>query len=117
MNEAIATHSHAAPLYNNLAAVLERAGKYDVARTTAEHGTHEDAGLAQLHKNLGDLHYRAARYDYALRASSPCRHAGRRPGRAQGFSLVPRFQFAGVAGLARRTDGGTIAGAFGQTGA
>jgi hypothetical protein len=56
-----------------------------------------------------------ARYDYALRASSSCRRAGRRPGRAQGFSLVPRFQYAGVAGQTRRTDDGTIAGAFGQT--
>jgi hypothetical protein len=54
-----------------------------------------------------------ARYDYTLRASSPCRHAGRRPGRAQGFSLVPRFQYAGVAGEVKRFDGGTIAGAFG----
>jgi tetratricopeptide (TPR) repeat protein len=26
----------------------------------------EDAGIAQLHKNLGDAHYRAARYDDAL---------------------------------------------------
>jgi tetratricopeptide (TPR) repeat protein len=66
LNEGIATHSHAGTLYNNLAAVLERAGKYDIARTIAEHGTHEDAGLAQLHKNIGDLHYRAARYDEAI---------------------------------------------------
>lgn len=57
----------------------------------------------------------AARYDYRLRASSPCRRAGRRPGSARGFSLVPRFQYAGVAQQARRTDGGTIAGAFGTT--
>ena len=28
----------------------------------------EDAGLAQLHKNLGDCQYRAARYDDALEA-------------------------------------------------
>ncbi|HEY1566850.1 MAG TPA: hypothetical protein VGF68_07515 [Solirubrobacteraceae bacterium] len=56
----------------------------------------------------------AAGYDYALRPSSPCRRAGRRPGRAHGFSLVPRFQYAGTAALARRTDGGTVAGAFGQ---
>jgi tetratricopeptide (TPR) repeat protein len=26
----------------------------------------EDSGLPQLHKNLGDCHYRAARYDDAL---------------------------------------------------
>lgn len=68
LNEAITTHPHAAALYNNLATVLERAGKYDAARTSAEHGLHEDAGLAQLHKNLGDLHYRAARYDEAIEA-------------------------------------------------
>jgi hypothetical protein len=54
-----------------------------------------------------------ARYDYRLRASSPCRRVGRRPGSTQGFSLTPRFQYAGVAGLVRRTDDGTIAGAFG----
>jgi tetratricopeptide (TPR) repeat protein len=28
----------------------------------------EEPGLAQLHKNLGDLHYRAGRYDEALDA-------------------------------------------------
>src|SRR5262249_3076173 len=27
---------------------------------------HEDAGVAHLHKNIGDLRYRAARYDEAL---------------------------------------------------
>jgi hypothetical protein len=55
----------------------------------------------------------AATYDYRLRASSPCRRVGRGPGSAQGFSLVPRFQYAGVAAEVRRTDGGVIAGAFG----
>jgi hypothetical protein len=61
-----------------------------------------------------DLHFvDAAAYDYRLRESSPCRRAGRPPGRAQGFSLVPRFQYAGVAGQLRRIDGGVIAGAFG----
>jgi hypothetical protein len=57
----------------------------------------------------------ASSYDYALRASSPCRRMRRRPASAQGVSLVPRFQYAGVAGHVRRTDGGAIAGAFGQT--
>ncbi len=57
----------------------------------------------------------AGRSDYRLTASSPCRRAGRRPGSAQGFSLVPRFQYAGVARDVRRSDGGVIAGAFGQT--
>jgi hypothetical protein len=55
----------------------------------------------------------AARHDYRLRASSPCRHAGRRPGSAQGFSLAPRFQYAGGGGQVPRTDGGVVAGAFG----
>jgi len=56
----------------------------------------------------------AARYEYALRPSSPCRHAGRRPGHARGFSLVPRFQYADTAREVRRSDGGVIAGAFGR---
>jgi hypothetical protein len=56
-----------------------------------------------------------ARYDYRLSAASPCRHTGVRPGSAQAFSLVPRFQYAPVAGHVTRTDGGTVAGAFGQT--
>jgi hypothetical protein len=54
-----------------------------------------------------------SRYDYGLNTSSPCRRVGRRPGSADGFSLVPRFQYVAVAGHATRTDGGTIAGAFG----
>ena len=64
--EGIAAHPHAAPLFNNLAAVLERSGSYDHARATAEHGVHEEPGSPQLHKNLGDLHYRAGHYDEAL---------------------------------------------------
>ncbi|HEY6523099.1 MAG TPA: right-handed parallel beta-helix repeat-containing protein [Solirubrobacteraceae bacterium] len=55
----------------------------------------------------------ATRYDYRLRPSSPCRHVGRRPGSAQGVSLVPRFQYTGGGDQVRRTDGGVIAGAFG----
>jgi tetratricopeptide (TPR) repeat protein len=53
-------------LLNNFAAVLERVGDFDGARSTAEQGVHDDSACAQLHKNLGDLHYRAARYDEAL---------------------------------------------------
>jgi Flp pilus assembly protein TadD len=66
LTEGVAAHPHAASLLNNLAAVLERNGEYDRARVTAEHGLQEDASCAQLHKNLGDLHYRGARYDEAL---------------------------------------------------
>ena len=58
----------------------------------------------------------AGRYDYRLTRSSPCRRAGRRPGRAQGFALAPRFQYAGVAGHVARIDGGVVAGAFGDEG-
>jgi tetratricopeptide (TPR) repeat protein len=68
LHEGVVAHPHAAVLLNNLAAVLERDADYDTARTIAERGVHEDPGIAQLHKNLGDLHYRAARYDEALEA-------------------------------------------------
>ncbi len=66
LREGAGSHPHAAVLLNNLAVVLERAGRYDEARATAERGIHEDAGVPQLHKNLGDLQYRAGRYDDAL---------------------------------------------------
>jgi tetratricopeptide (TPR) repeat protein len=46
--------------------VQERRGYYPDALQAAERGALEDAGLPQLHKNLGDCHYRAARYDDAL---------------------------------------------------
>jgi hypothetical protein len=55
-----------------------------------------------------------ARYDYRLRRSSPCRGVGKRLGTANGYSLVPRFQYAHVASHTKRTDGGTIAGAYGS---
>jgi tetratricopeptide (TPR) repeat protein len=68
LEDGVAAYPHEATLRNNLAAVLERSGDYDRARAAAEQGVHEDAGCPQLHKNLGDLHYRAARYDEALEA-------------------------------------------------
>jgi tetratricopeptide (TPR) repeat protein len=46
--------------------VHERRGYHPDALQAAERGVLEDAGLAQLHKNLGDCQYRAARYDDAL---------------------------------------------------
>jgi tetratricopeptide (TPR) repeat protein len=64
--EGVAAHPHAAALHNNLAAVFERRGHHPEAFRAAEKGVLEDAGLPQLHKNLGDFHYRAARYDDAL---------------------------------------------------
>src|SRR5436190_22620621 len=66
LQEGSAAYPRSAVLLNNLAAVFERMRHFDEARVAAEHGIHEDAGLAQLHKNLGDLHYRAARYDEAM---------------------------------------------------
>jgi hypothetical protein len=53
-------------------------------------------------------------FDYQLTGSSRCRRVGVRPGSANRFSLIPRFQYVPVAGHAKRTDGGTIAGAFGS---
>jgi tetratricopeptide (TPR) repeat protein len=68
LNEGAAAHPHAAVLLNNLAAVLERNAAYDDARSMVERGIHEDGGIPQLHKNLGDLLYRAGQYDEALEA-------------------------------------------------
>lgn len=68
LQEGIAHHPHAAALYNNLAAILERRGMYDDAASMVERGAQEDAGLAQLYKNGGDYAYRAARYDDAFDA-------------------------------------------------
>ncbi len=66
LTEGIASHPHAAPLHNNMAAVQERRGYHPEALSAAERGVLEDTGLPQLHKNLGDCHYRAARYDDAM---------------------------------------------------
>jgi tetratricopeptide (TPR) repeat protein len=68
LTEGVAAHPHTAVLLNNLAAVLERDSEYETARSMAERGVLEDPAVPQLHKNLGDLHYRAARYDEALEA-------------------------------------------------
>jgi len=70
LKEGVATHPRAAVLSNNLAVVLERIGETEPARIAADHGLHEDASIAQLHKNLGDLHYRPGRYDEAFEAYS-----------------------------------------------
>jgi tetratricopeptide (TPR) repeat protein len=68
LTEGTQTHPHSATLFNNLAVALEAKGRADEARAAAESGLHEDAGLPQLHKNLGDLHYRAGQLDDALEA-------------------------------------------------
>ncbi len=66
LEEGIGVHPHAAVLQNNLAAVYERSGSYELAARTIEHALLEDANDAHLHKNLGDYLYRAQRYDDAF---------------------------------------------------
>ncbi len=66
LTEGTQTHPHSATLFNNLAVALEAKGRADEAKAAAESGLHEDAGLPQLHKNLGDLHYRVGQLDEAL---------------------------------------------------
>ncbi len=66
LTEGTGIHPHAAALHNNLAAILERRGQVEDAMKAAERGVVEDASLPQLHKNVGDLQYRAAHYDEAL---------------------------------------------------
>ena len=68
LDEGIAQYPHAAALHNNLAALLERSGRYDDALHAAERGLADDPGMAQLHKNVGDLYYRARRFDEAFEA-------------------------------------------------
>ena len=67
-SDGVVAHPHAAPLHNNLAAILERRGEVQPAIQAAERGLAEDTGIAQLHKNLGDCLYRLARYEEALEA-------------------------------------------------
>ena len=64
--EALTVHPHVAALHNLNATLLERAGQYRQATEAAEQGLGDDSSLPQLHKNLGDCHYRAGQYDRAL---------------------------------------------------
>jgi tetratricopeptide (TPR) repeat protein len=68
LTEGIEAHPNVAVLYNTQAVVLERRGELRGAAQAAEHGLHADGTLPQLHKNLGDCLYHAARYDEALEA-------------------------------------------------
>jgi tetratricopeptide (TPR) repeat protein len=68
VEEALTVHPHVASLHNLNATLLERAGKYRQAIEAAEHGLGDDSSLPQLHKNVGDCHYRSAQYDRALEA-------------------------------------------------
>ncbi len=68
LEEGVRLHPHAAPLYNNLAAALDRRGQHEAALRVAEQGLLQDPSLPQLHKNVGDGRYRSGRYDEALEA-------------------------------------------------
>ncbi len=68
LDEGLTVHPHVAALHNNLAAVHERRGSYELAARTLDHALLEDANCPHLHKNLGDYLYRAQRYDEAFDA-------------------------------------------------
>lgn len=62
----VVKHPRSAILHNDLAVGFERRGRTNDAVNAAERAVVEDPALPQVHKNLGDLHYRSARYDDAL---------------------------------------------------
>ncbi len=66
--EGVQAYPRAAVLHNNLAVALERKMQFTGAFTSLERGVAEDPGIAQLHKNLGDHHYRTGRLDDAYDA-------------------------------------------------
>jgi tetratricopeptide (TPR) repeat protein len=74
LQEGAARYPLAGALANNLAVVLDRRGMPSTARSTLEQALRESAGIGQLFKNLGDLHYRAGEFvdamDAYLRAST-----------------------------------------------
>ena len=59
-----------AALQNNLAVLRELAGDLQGAETIVRGARKHEPSLPQLSKNLGDLAYRAARYDEAWEAYS-----------------------------------------------
>jgi tetratricopeptide (TPR) repeat protein len=62
------THPRCAVLANNLAVCEERCGQIEAAAATIERGLHDGPAVAQLHKNAGDLRFRAGQHDEALEA-------------------------------------------------
>ena len=55
-------------LSNNLAAILDLLGNYGEAEDLLRAAWSEEPSMPQLSKNLGDLHYRAGKYDDAWEA-------------------------------------------------
>jgi Flp pilus assembly protein TadD len=66
--EAIAAYPHNAALRNNLAVLYELSGNLDGAEDLVRAARGDEPSLPQLSKNLGDLAYRASRYDEAWEA-------------------------------------------------
>jgi len=63
--QAVAAFPQHAVLRNNLAVLKELAGELPAAEALARGALHDEPSLPQLSKNLGDLAYRASRYDEA----------------------------------------------------
>lgn len=63
--EGVARYPRSGPLRNNLAVLLERAGRTDEAEQLLHAALDEDPTLPQLSKNLGDLCYKAGRAEDA----------------------------------------------------
>ncbi len=66
LDEAVGAHPHSAVLYNNLAVVRERQNAGEAAAAALDRALSEDPSVPQVHKNLGDVAYRAGRFDEAL---------------------------------------------------
>lgn len=64
----IEAHPQSATLRNNYAVLMELSGELANAETMLRAALAEDPTLAQVSKNLGDLLYRAGRYDEAFEA-------------------------------------------------
>jgi tetratricopeptide (TPR) repeat protein len=64
----VAAHPSSAPLRNNLAVLQELSGDLATAEMMLRTALTENPTLAQVSKNLGDLLYRAGRYDDAFEA-------------------------------------------------
>jgi tetratricopeptide (TPR) repeat protein len=64
----VAAHPDSAPLRNNLAVLQELGGDLANGEMMLRTALSEDPTLAQVSKNLGDLLYRAGRYDDAFEA-------------------------------------------------
>lgn len=66
LSDATENHPRSAVLFNNLAVALMTADRDEDARVALEHGLKEDASLAPLHRNRGDLYLAEGRGAQAL---------------------------------------------------